>query len=110
VLWAKSGHPAIHSMRPIIAVHRVETHAAVADMDQQPIAVMLELMRPSRTRRRFLGDSRLTGMDESGRRVQGPAARVTQYHAADIGLRRMAANGLLRNAEHQYDIRERQKN
>src|SRR5215471_11938357 len=53
-------------------------------MDLQTIAVMLQLMRPTRTCWRFLGDSRLTGMDESSRRVRWPAARVTPQHAAHI--------------------------
>src|SRR6478752_1449347 len=53
-------------------------------MDLQPIAVMLQLVRPTRTGGRFLGDSRLTRMNESSGRVQWPAARVTPQHAADI--------------------------
>ena len=35
------------TVRPIAAIHRVESHPPVADMDLQPIAVMLEFMRPA---------------------------------------------------------------
>jgi len=41
----------------------------MATMDLKPIAVMLQLMRPTGTGWRFLGESRLTRMDESSRRV-----------------------------------------
>src|SRR5262249_58478261 len=33
---------------------------------------------------KLLGDDWLTRLNESGRRVQQPAARATQHHAADI--------------------------
>src|SRR5262245_2701439 len=69
---------------PIVSVHRVETHATVTDVDLQPIAVMLQLVRPTRTGGRRLSDSRLTWMDKGSRRAQRPAARVTPQHAADI--------------------------
>src|SRR5262245_24339922 len=51
------------------SVHRVEPHPIIVHMNLQPIAVMLQLVRPTRTGWRFLGDSRLTRMDESGGRV-----------------------------------------
>src|SRR5262249_49613173 len=54
---------------PIISVHREQSHTTVTDMDLQPIAVMLQLMRPTRTGWWLLGNSRLTGMDESSRRI-----------------------------------------
>jgi hypothetical protein len=38
-------------------------------MDLQPVAVMLQLMRPARPRGRLLGDDWLTRMNENGRRV-----------------------------------------
>jgi hypothetical protein len=38
-------------------------------MDLQPIAIMLQLVRPTRTGRRFLSDDWLTRMDESSRRI-----------------------------------------
>ena len=57
------------ALGPVISVHRVELYPAIADMDLQPIAVMLQLVRPPRTGWRFLRDSRLTGMDESSRRI-----------------------------------------
>ena len=34
---------------PIISVHREQTHPTIAHMDLQPIAVMLQLMRPARS-------------------------------------------------------------
>jgi hypothetical protein len=48
------------------------------------IAVVLQLVRPAGTDWRLLGDDWLTGMNESGRRVQWPAARATPKHAGDI--------------------------
>ena len=36
---------------PVSTVHRVETHASIANMDLQSIAVVLQLMRPARTAR-----------------------------------------------------------
>jgi len=67
--WCTESRRFLHdtriTLRPIISVHRVELYPAIADMDLQPIAVMLQLVRPPRTGWRFLRDSRLTGMDES---------------------------------------------
>src|SRR5262249_1769788 len=57
------------TLRPVGTVHREETHAAVADMDPQAIAVMLQLVRPTRTAWRLLGDGWLARINESGRRV-----------------------------------------
>src|SRR6476661_2013606 len=74
------------ALRPIISVHRVETHPTVAYMDLQPIAVMLQLVRPAWPGGWLLGDSRLTWMNEGGRRGQWPSARITPQHAADIKL------------------------
>jgi hypothetical protein len=33
---------------PVIAIDRIETHASIADVDLEPIAVVLELVRPAR--------------------------------------------------------------
>ena len=35
------------ALGPIISVHRVEAHPAIANMDLQPVAVMFQLMRPA---------------------------------------------------------------
>jgi hypothetical protein len=37
----------------------------------------------------LLGDDWLTGMNESGRRLDRPATQITQYHAADIGASKL---------------------
>jgi hypothetical protein len=49
-------------------------------MDLQPIAVMLELVRPARPTWRLLGDDRLARMNEGGRRILGPY-RESYAHA-----------------------------
>jgi len=55
------------ALGPVGAVHRVEPHATAADMDLMPVAVMLELVRPTGASWGLLGDGRLTGMNESSR-------------------------------------------
>jgi hypothetical protein len=57
---------------------------------------MLQLMRPAWPGWGLLGDDWLTGLHESGRRVQWPAARAMPQHAAlydrtgsDASLRRL---------------------
>ena len=69
------------------AIDRVEAHSPVTNMDLEPIAVMLQFVRPARSTRWLLGDDWLARMDESSGRIQGPAARATQtkQHSADIG-------------------------
>jgi hypothetical protein len=59
----------------------------LADVDLQPVAVMFQFMRPARANWGLLGDDWLARMDESGRRIDRPAARVTHtpQHAGDIG-------------------------
>jgi hypothetical protein len=57
------------ALGPIRGVHGVEVHPPVADMDLQPVAIVLEFMHPALAMRRLLGDSRTAGMDESGGRV-----------------------------------------
>src|SRR6476620_416221 len=74
------------ALRPIRPVHRVEPHPAIPDMYLQAIAVVLQLVRPARSSWGLFGDDWLAGMDESSRRFRWPAARTTQYHAANIGL------------------------
>src|SRR5262249_38683731 len=64
----------------------------------EPIAVIFQLMRPTWPGGRLLGDDWLARMNESGRRIQWPAARITHtlQHAADIGSdpkERRAAGG-----------------
>ena len=73
------------ALGPVGGVHGVEPHPPVADVDLQPIAVVLEFVRPAGTARRLLGDGRTARMDEGGRRVIRPAARVTPQHIANIG-------------------------
>ena len=63
------------TVRPIAAIHRVESHPPVADMDLQPIAVMLEFMRPAGFIRWTFSNRRSARGDEGGRRVFGPATR-----------------------------------
>src|SRR6476660_9272294 len=46
-------------------------------MDLQPIAVVLQLVRPPRPGGRLGGDGRLTGMNEGSRRVERPASGTT---------------------------------
>src|SRR6516162_975650 len=65
------------AIRPIAGIHCVEPHPPISDMDLQPVAVMLQFMRPAGARRGLLGDGRPARTDESGRRVLGPAARDT---------------------------------
>ena len=57
------------AFRPVGSVHGVEPHPAIPDMDLQPVAVMLQLMRPARSRWGLLGDDWLARMNEGGRRL-----------------------------------------
>src|SRR6516225_6939670 len=52
---------------PIGPVHRIEPHQPVADIDLQPITIMLQFMRPARAIRRLLGDNWTTWVDEGSR-------------------------------------------
>jgi len=63
-------------VRPVSSIHRVEAHTSVAHMDLQAITIMLQLMRPPGPARRLAGDCRLTGIDETGRRINWPASKV----------------------------------
>ena len=65
------------AVAPVSTVHRVEPHPPIADMDLQPIAVMLQFMRPAGALRGLLGDGWTTWMDKGSRRVFGPATRGT---------------------------------
>jgi len=49
-----------------LPVHRIEPHATIADMNLQPIAAVLQLMRPAWTGWRLSGDNRTARMNESG--------------------------------------------
>ena len=51
-------HNARIAFRPVGSVHCEQSHPTIADMDLQPIAVMLQLMRPARPGWGLLGDSR----------------------------------------------------
>jgi hypothetical protein len=53
------------ALRPIRTIDCVEPHPAIPDMDLQPIAVMLQLVRPARSTWRLLGDDWLARMNES---------------------------------------------
>jgi hypothetical protein len=57
------------AVAPIVSIDRVELHPTIADMDLQPIAVMLQLVRPACSSWGLLGDDWLARMDESGGRV-----------------------------------------
>jgi hypothetical protein len=57
------------ALRPVSAVDCVEAHPPIANMDLEPIAVMLQFVRPTRPGGWLLGDDWLTRMNESGRRV-----------------------------------------
>ena len=65
------------ALRPIRAIHCVEAHPAITNVDLQPIAIVLQLMRPARPRGWLGGDARLTGMNEGSRRVERPASGTT---------------------------------
>src|SRR5262245_23143735 len=56
------------ALRPVSPIHR-ESPPAIPHMDLQPVAVMLQLMRPAKAAWRLLGDDRLTRMNECNRRV-----------------------------------------
>src|SRR5262245_29704621 len=62
------------TLRPLSAVDGVEAHPPISNMDLEPIAIVLQFVRPARSRRRLLGGDWLTRMDESGWRIKGPAA------------------------------------
>ncbi|MGB9020715.1 MAG: hypothetical protein WCC77_24205, partial [Pseudolabrys sp.] len=57
------------AFRPVGSVHGVEAHPAIADMYLQPVAVMLQLMRPARSRWGLLGDDWLARVNEGGGRI-----------------------------------------
>jgi hypothetical protein len=53
----------------VCAVDCIEPHATILHMDLEPIAVMLQFVRPTRPGGRLLADNWLARMNESGRRV-----------------------------------------
>jgi hypothetical protein len=53
------------ALGPVRAVDRVEPNASIADMDLQPIAIVLQLMRPTGATRRLRHDYGTAGMNES---------------------------------------------
>ena len=54
----------------------IEPHPTIADVDLQPIAVVLQLVHPARTSWGLLGDDWLARMNENGARVDWPGARA----------------------------------
>src|SRR3974390_376913 len=76
------------AVSPVGPVHRIETHPPIAEMDLQPIAVMLEFMRPAGALRGLLGDSWTTWMDEVSRDALRPPTRGTHtpQHAQEYRL------------------------
>ena len=44
------------TIAPIVSINRVELHPTVADMDLQPVAVVLQFVRPARASWRLLGE------------------------------------------------------
>jgi len=66
------------AFRPIGSGDRVEPHPTITDMDLQPIAVMLQLMRPAGTARRLSCHRWTAWMDESGGRVDRPPALLAR--------------------------------
>src|SRR4029453_13706877 len=58
------------AVAPVVSIDRVEPHPTVADVDLQPVPVVLQLMRPTRSGGRLLGDDWLARMNESGRCIQ----------------------------------------
>src|SRR5262245_25528598 len=57
------------ALRPLGAIHREQAHPTIAYVYLQAIAVMLQLVHPTRPNWRLFGDDWLTRMNESGRRV-----------------------------------------
>src|SRR5262249_9316103 len=74
------------AFQPICAVDGVEPHSTVTNVDLQPIAIMFQLVRPTRSAWRSTGYGGTTGNNESGGRVSRPTARITHtlQHVADI--------------------------
>jgi hypothetical protein len=60
--------------RPISPAHCVELYPPFTHMYLQPIAVMLQLMRPARFGWRSLRNDRAARRNESGRRIPRPTA------------------------------------
>jgi hypothetical protein len=54
------------AFRPVGSVDRVQTHPTIADMDLQPIPVMLQFVRPAGATRRLRYDYGAAWMNESG--------------------------------------------
>ena len=65
------------ALRPIRPVHRVEPHPAVAGVDLQPVAIVLEFVHPAGTGGWPLGYFRLARRNETSRHLPRPAARGT---------------------------------
>jgi hypothetical protein len=65
------------AIRPIRPVHRVEPHPAVAGVDLQPVAIVLEFVHPAGTGGWPLGYFRLARRNETSRHLPRPAARGT---------------------------------
>jgi hypothetical protein len=64
--WIASG--------PISPIHRVKAHAAVTDVDLQPVPIVLQFVHPAITARWLNSDGRTAGLGEGSRRVYWPAA------------------------------------
>ena len=62
-------HNAGVAVRPVGPVYGVKPHPAIPDMYLQPIAIVLQLVRPARSRWGLFSDDWLTRMNESGGRI-----------------------------------------
>ena len=57
------------ALGPIGPIHCKKTYSALAYVNLQPVAVVLQLVQPARSRWGLSGYSRLTGMNKSSRRI-----------------------------------------
>src|SRR5262245_59533601 len=59
------------AFRPICSVDCVQTHPPIANMDLEPVTVMLQLVRPARSGWRLLGDDWLARMNKAAGAFNG---------------------------------------
>ena len=68
---AQRRHDCRITLRPVVPVARDQPDAGAVAPRDQPVAVMLDLTQPVRSRRRPHGEDRLTWFDEAGRSPGG---------------------------------------
>ena len=73
------------TFRPICRIHRIEPHPPIADVDLQPVAVVLQFMHPTGTARRVLSHVGRQGwMKAAGAFLGLPRELRTRHNIATV--------------------------